>query len=96
MKRVDITPSAERDLLEIWDYIATDSIDAADRVIANIRSEFQKLADMPGMGHARPELAEAYRVWNIYSYLIVYRPETQPIQIIRVVSGFRNLQRMTF
>ena len=96
MQRIDITPSAGRDLLEIWDYIAIDSIEAADRVIANIRSEFQKLAHMPGMGHTRPELAEIYRVWAIYSYLIVYRPETQPIQIIRVVSGYRNLHRLKF
>jgi plasmid stabilization system protein ParE len=96
MKRVDITPSARRDLLEIWDYIAADSIDAADRVVANIHSEFQKLADMPRMGHVRAELDKAYRVWGIYSYLIVYRPDMQPIQIIRVVSGFRNLRLMTF
>ena len=27
-------------------------------------------------------------------YLIVYRPDTNPVQIIRVVSGYRDLGRV--
>ena len=95
MKRVDVTPRAARDLVEIWQYIAADNIDAADRVIDRIRGEFQKLAGMPGIGHTRNELGPEYRVWGVYSYLIVYRPEMRPIQIIRVVSGKRDLGRIS-
>ena len=87
-----LTPRARDDLLEIWDYIARDSPDAADRVIGEMRRAMQRLAEMPGMGHVREDLAdEALRVWPIYSYLIVYRPETRPLQILRVVSGYRDL-----
>jgi plasmid stabilization system protein ParE len=92
--RVDVTPSAARDLVQIWEYIAADSLDAADRVIERIRGEFQRLAAMPGMGHTRKELGPEYRVWGVYSYLVVYRPDVRPIQIIRVVSGWRDLGRI--
>jgi antitoxin ParD1/3/4/toxin ParE1/3/4 len=34
---------------------------------------------------------ETLRVWPVHSYLIVYRPEQKPIEIVRVVSGFRDL-----
>lgn len=50
---------------------------------------------MPGMGRWRKDLGgEPLRVWVVYSYLIVYRPETKPLQVIRVVSGHRDLTSM--
>jgi len=86
------TIRAKQDLEEIWDYIADDSIDAADRVIADIYGAVEALADVPGMGHSREDLAdEKLRVWAVYSYLIVYRAEQSPIEIVRVVSGYRDL-----
>jgi plasmid stabilization system protein ParE len=33
MKRYVLTPSATKDVNDIWDYIANDSIEAADRVL---------------------------------------------------------------
>jgi plasmid stabilization system protein ParE len=33
MKRFILTPRARQDLNDIWDYIANDNIEAADRVI---------------------------------------------------------------
>jgi plasmid stabilization system protein ParE len=95
VRRLHVTPSAERDLLEIWDFIAADSAKAADSVIAEIRSNFVKLIEFPGIGHRRDELGSAYRVWRVYSYLIVYRPDSSPLQIIRVVSGYRDLKRIS-
>ena len=94
MKRIDLTPKARGDMREIWHFIASDSISAADRVLAKMEVDFQTLADFPGIGHRRNELDAKYRVWRVYSYLIVYRPDTNPIQIIRVVSGYRDLTRI--
>lgn len=92
MNTFALTRRARDDLLEIWDYIAQDNPDAADRVIADMRGAMQRLADFPGTGHVREDLAdETLRVWPVYSYLIIYRPETRPLQIIRVVSGYRDL-----
>ena len=53
---------------------------------------FRALAAMPGMGHFRQDLTEAPLLfWPVASYLIVYRPETEPLEIIRVLHGARDL-----
>jgi len=33
MKRYVLTPSATKDVNDVWDYVANDSIEAADRVL---------------------------------------------------------------
>lgn len=87
------TPEAEADALAVWEYIAdTDSEAAADRVLARIYDECQKLGDMPGMGHFREDLLDQrHRFWSVRSYLVVYRWHVKPIQVIAVVHGARNL-----
>jgi antitoxin ParD1/3/4 len=40
-----------------------------------------------GGSHNRP-----LKFWPIYSYLIVYDPETKPVEIVRVVHGMRDLE----
>jgi len=84
MKRFVLTPSAKRDVNDIWDYIADDNIDAADRVLDALYSAMVKLAKTPGIGHWREELADKrHRFFLVYLYLIVYRDETKPLEIIR-------------
>jgi antitoxin ParD1/3/4/toxin ParE1/3/4 len=87
------TPEAEADALEIWEHIADDDSEAAaDRVVARIYDECQKLSDMPGMGHYREELLDKrHKFWAVWSYIIVYRCEAKPIQVIAVVHGARDL-----
>jgi plasmid stabilization system protein ParE len=42
----------------------------------------RKLAEYPGMGHLREDLAdEPLRFWPLYSYLIIYRAAARPIEI---------------
>jgi len=53
-----ISPDAYLDLDEIWDYIADDSIEAADRWIAKFFDAFEALGRMPGMGHKRNDLTQ--------------------------------------
>ena len=92
MKRFVLSPQAFQDIDEIWEFIAKDDIDAADRVRDEIFEAFGKLADMPCMGHLREDLAkEPLRFWSVYSYLIIYRAEPQPIEIVRVLHGARDI-----
>ena len=52
-----------------------------------------KLAKAPGIGHMREELADRrHRFFLVYSYLIVYRYETKPLQVIRVLHAARDVQ----
>jgi len=46
---------ADRDLDEIWDYIAEDNTDAADRWIAKLFDAFEALGENPGKGHSRTD-----------------------------------------
>jgi plasmid stabilization system protein ParE len=65
-----LTPRAEQDLGDIWEYIASDSIEAADRVLDALEKALNKLAKNPGIGHIREELADRrHRFFLVYSYL---------------------------
>lgn len=90
-----LTEQAAADLDEIWEYIAQSNLDAAERVIEQLSGAMQKLADRPGMGRTRPELADSrHRFWVENPYLIVYRADTKPLQIIRVLHGARALESL--
>ena len=43
-------PDADLDLDAIWEYIASDNIDAADRWIAKLFDAFEALGQTPRMG----------------------------------------------
>src|SRR5437870_1099570 len=83
-----LSPEAREDLLDIWEYVARDSIDAADRLRDEIYEALVKLAQTPGMGHLREDLVdEPLRFWSVHRYLIIYRPQSQPLEIVRILSG---------
>ena len=95
MKSFVFTPLAARDLNEVWDYVASDSIEAADRVLDALETALRGLAKNPGKGHWRDDLADRrHRFFLVYSYLIVYRPETNPMQVIRVLHASRDIQSL--
>ena len=84
------------DLAEIWRHIAQDDLDAADRVIDTISQAFIKLAELPGMGYRRSDLeGKALRVWPVFSYLIIYRVQIGLIEIVRVISGYRDIAALS-
>jgi plasmid stabilization system protein ParE len=51
-----LSVDAELDLEEIWEYIAADNCDAADRWIGRLFDAFEALAQTPGAGHRREDL----------------------------------------
>jgi plasmid stabilization system protein ParE len=85
-------PDADLDLDDIWEYIAGDSIDAADRWIDKLFDAFEALGKTPGMGHNREDLT-AYPVlfWPVGAYLVIYRAERRPIEIVAVTQGSRDI-----
>jgi plasmid stabilization system protein ParE len=90
--RFVLSVPARSDLREIHDYIATDDPTAARRVLVDLRDAMHRLVELPGLGHTRDDLAdETLRVWTVHSYLVIYRPETRPLQVVRVLSGYRDI-----
>lgn len=93
--RCDFSPAAAGDLTEIWAYLTRYSIDSADRIVAEIEAVCGRIAEQPGIGHVRNDLADqALRVWSVRTYLIIYRPTTVAIEIVRIVSGYRDLEQL--
>lgn len=94
MNRFVLASLAEQDLTEIVTYVAEHSSpDRAAAVVGEIFAAADRLAEMPRIGHAREDLTnEPVLFWSVYSYLIVYRPETSPLEIVRVISGWRDVE----
>jgi plasmid stabilization system protein ParE len=83
-------PDAFADLSDIWDFIAQDSVDAADRVLGEIESAINMLVTTPYAGHLRPDLnSRNLRFWLVRSYLIAYAVE-KPLLIVGVLHGRRS------
>lgn len=90
-----LTPAATSDLIGIWDYLAETNVKAADRVLRALEKAMRKLSHQPGIGHLREDLANRRRrFFLVYSYLIVYRPDTKPLQILRVLHAARDVQSL--
>jgi antitoxin ParD1/3/4/toxin ParE1/3/4 len=92
--RYTLAPEAARDLAEIWRYLKKESgQETADRVESVIRAKFVFLAEFPGAGHLRRDLTSAeVRFFPVYSYLIVYRPESKPLEIVSILHASRDVK----
>ena len=90
-----ITESAARDIAEIMAYLRKGSSDAPKRVREKLRQAMRLPAEFPGFGHTREDVTTLpVRFWSVYSYLIVYQPDTKPLEILRIVHGARDLPKL--
>jgi antitoxin ParD1/3/4/toxin ParE1/3/4 len=94
--RYVLAPEAALDLVQIWRYIKKQSsVRVADRVESVIRDRIVFLARTPGAGHWSKNLTdEPVKFFPVYSYLIVYRPETMPLQVVSILHGRRDVERI--
>jgi plasmid stabilization system protein ParE len=93
--RYILAPQAARDLVQIWRYIKKEgSKETAAQVESVIRDKFAYLAEFPGGGHWRRDLTDAEVRFSVYSYLIVYRPETKPLQIVAILHAHRDVAKI--
>lgn len=91
MNRYRLSDLARHDLETIWTFIATDSARAADRLVRQFLQRFRTLADNPDVGRPRYELAPSLRSYPVGKYVVFYRPFAHGIEIVRVLSGFRDV-----
>ncbi|CAN1209895.1 type II toxin-antitoxin system RelE/ParE family toxin [Tumidithrix helvetica PCC 7403] len=87
-----ITLDASRDLSEISDYFLEQSIDAGDRFVEGFGKKCQHLAQFPYLGRSYDPLASGLRGISLMDYIIFYQIVEGGIEILRVVSGYRDLQ----
>ena len=88
------TAPASRDIESIIDYVADNSsFDAAKRLLKKINEKCSK-AKFPNMGRKRNELLPLLRSFPVDDYMIFYRAIAGGIEILRIVSGYRNLDAL--
>jgi plasmid stabilization system protein ParE len=94
----EFTPQATEDLDAIWWFIARDSRESADRVEMEIVATCRRLAKHPLMGSKRQDITSLpvcfWTVTKFPNYVIVYRPETTPLQVVAVMHGKRDLKQV--
>lgn len=95
MRRLVFSARAQRDIWELWEYIAADNITAADKLCDKIKAAVELLGEMPGAGHTRPDVKDQrYRFWSVRPYVIVYRYTSRTLTVIRVLHGARDFRKL--
>lgn len=89
-----ISMEAESDLEEIWSYIAKDSPKRADNFIDRIHAKCKVIVDMPEVGVERDEILPGVRSFPIGRYLIFYRIKPDHVEIVRILSGYRDIEAL--
>ena len=94
MAKIEQSALAKSDLVDIWLYIAQDNFEAADRFIDQIEKKFLLLASAPEAGVKRDKIAAGLRSFQVGDYLIFYMPTEGGIVIVRVLSGYRDIEKL--
>ena len=89
--RYRLARQAEADVLEIWIYIARDSISAADRLIDQFTETYELLSSNPGIGSTQEQYRPGLRAFPVGNYIIFFEPIADGIELYRVLHGARNL-----
>ena len=91
MARVTRRPQAEADILDIWYYIAEDSLVEADRWVDRLDEKLALWATQPTMGRSRDELAPRVRSLAFGRYVVFFEPTSDGIDVVRVLHGSRDI-----
>jgi plasmid stabilization system protein ParE len=88
-----LTGLAESEVRDIWQFIAEDNEEAADRWVIKIIETFDLLARNPRLGHSRKDLiSRPWLFWPVGTYMVIYRIVAEDdIEIIAVTEGSRDL-----
>jgi toxin ParE1/3/4 len=92
--KIIYSAKALADLEEIWSHIAEDSEDFANKTVAKIIEKFQKLLAFPKIGKTRHELFIGLRSFPEGNYVIFYQETATGVEIVRIIHGSRDVDRI--
>jgi toxin ParE1/3/4 len=93
MPRVTRRPEAETDILEIWDFIADDSVREADRWIDRLDEKLSLWATQPMIGRSRDELAPDLLSMPFGRYVVFFMPLADGVDVVRVLHSSRDVDQ---
>lgn len=94
-RRYVITTPANHDLEDILRDIADFAgFDQSDRFLTRFTEKLENIVAFPNLGKPRLEWGENYRSIVLNDYLILYRSTEDLVEILRLVSGRRDLDAL--
>ena len=96
MLKLEVSIEAENDLLNLWLYIAQDQPTNADKYLEKLERSALKLAEIPGLGRARTELAEGLKSFPVDRYNLYYFTTETALVLVRVLPGDRDISSIVW
>jgi toxin ParE1/3/4 len=91
MTRYLINVLAAQDLNDIADYFATYNVRAGEKFFQSFNQKCQQLVSFPNSGKRYEEIAPNLKGISLSGYIIFYRTIDDGVEILRVISGRRDL-----
>jgi len=92
MSEYILSDEARQEFKDIWDLIALDDVEAADRWIIKLLESLDFLARNPHAEHTRKDLTgENVFFWPVGAYFIIYQIQEIGILILAVTQGARDI-----
>lgn len=94
-QRLEFSPQAKKDLIEIGDYIALDSLSNARRFVAKLREQCKRISERP-LAYPFRDKEAGIRFASLGRYLIFFRVKDDSVRIERILHSARNLAHLMF
>lgn len=94
MSRFTLSPRAQADIEEIWDYTETRwGRDQAEIYVRQIKTAIENLAADPNRGRPCDDVRAGYRKYPVGSHVLFYRVRPDGVDIVRVLHGRMDFER---
>ena len=99
MPKFYLSPAALDDLENIWNFIALDNPEAANRVIDAAYRTFGILLQHPELGRVRriaqgEHEVRSFLINDFQNYLVYYQPAPDGIKVLHVLHGARDQSQL--
>lgn len=94
MNNLIISPSASQDLNQIAEYFLSRNIEAGEKLFKAFNTKCRNLINFPKMGKPYDYLRDGVRGLPLDRYIILYEIIDKKVIILRVVSGYRDLESL--
>ncbi|NER45887.1 MAG: type II toxin-antitoxin system RelE/ParE family toxin [Symploca sp. SIO1A3] len=69
--------------------------DFAVKFFENVREKCRKVAQFPNMGKNYGEIKVNLRGFVVNNYIVFYFPRSDSIDVVRIISGYRDLESLS-
>ena len=94
MANYNLTPEADADLSEIWDYTDRNwGRNQARRYLTQLENRIGVLAEKPGLGRMRHDIPGEPMSYHECRHVIFYRTSAEGIEVLRVLHDVMDFPR---